>query len=315
MSVDLSLIIPTLGRPDTLAAVLASLARQETGDIAVELLVVHDGGPKAPPIELPSLPWPARILAHRSNRGRAAACNTGAGAAGGRILLFLDDDFVPERTDFLAGHHARHAREVLAVIGGVKVARLPGESLWSRSHRLGAAQAEAERHRRLEADPFDCRYAWTGNFSLPAACFKGVSGFDASYRVYGFEDTDLALRLVAAGTPLRHAPDLSVMHLSDAVSATVLARKSRMMGRNAVRIRRAHPGYSFPFGFDPEPYARACSRARWRHRAIALSYPALMALVHAADTLGLDALTPRIADRVMTYWKGKGLLEGLGEKT
>jgi glycosyltransferase involved in cell wall biosynthesis len=83
----LSIIIPTLNRPQMLMTAVQSALAQTLANI--EVIVVDDGS--EPPAELPELPR-LRLLHHEFNQGHATARNTGAAAARAERICFLDDD-------------------------------------------------------------------------------------------------------------------------------------------------------------------------------------------------------------------------------
>lgn len=90
-----SVIVPTFGRPAFLGEALDSIRRQTCADF--ECLVVDDASPE--PVELPFDDSRFSVLRHPTNRGPAAARNTGLAAAVGHYVAFLDDDdlFGPHR--------------------------------------------------------------------------------------------------------------------------------------------------------------------------------------------------------------------------
>ena len=95
-SPDVSIIVPTYGRPKQLRACLDGIARLDCRWDRIEVIVVHDGGPDELTPVIASLRdhVPIRMVA-QPHRGPGAARNAGAAVAGGRWLAFLDDDCVP----------------------------------------------------------------------------------------------------------------------------------------------------------------------------------------------------------------------------
>jgi glycosyltransferase involved in cell wall biosynthesis len=84
-----STIIPTIGRP-TLARAIESVLNQDDPSIEFEVIVVNDSGKP-----LPEESWQQsdRVqIIHTNRRERSVARNTGAAAAKGKYLHFLDDD-------------------------------------------------------------------------------------------------------------------------------------------------------------------------------------------------------------------------------
>jgi glycosyltransferase involved in cell wall biosynthesis len=99
----LSVVIPTLGRPQLLQRCLGSLARSEWDEGTLEIVVVDDGPNEATREAVARwMPLMAqrgmvvRYLPSPGPHGPAAARNQGWRAACGRIIAFTDDDTEPE---------------------------------------------------------------------------------------------------------------------------------------------------------------------------------------------------------------------------
>lgn len=99
----LSIIIPTYNRPHLLPRAVRSALEQTMEDL--EVIVVDDGSTE--PVNLPEHPK-VTIVRLPENRGTAVARNTGATAARGHWITYLDDD------DQLLPHMAQVSLEALA---------------------------------------------------------------------------------------------------------------------------------------------------------------------------------------------------------
>jgi glycosyltransferase involved in cell wall biosynthesis len=97
----LTLIIPVYGRPEALDRALRSVGGQTT---LPEVVVVVDDGSLVPSVIEPDLAQRlnVRLVRHETNRGPAAARNTGLRAAQTDWVTFLDSD------DFLLGESISH---------------------------------------------------------------------------------------------------------------------------------------------------------------------------------------------------------------
>ena len=82
-----SVVIPVFNRQDALTRAIGSVLTQSYDDY--ELIVVDDGS--CEPLDAAKQPN-LRIVRHQTNRGAAAARNTGVGAAKGRYVAFLNSD-------------------------------------------------------------------------------------------------------------------------------------------------------------------------------------------------------------------------------
>jgi glycosyltransferase involved in cell wall biosynthesis/radical SAM superfamily enzyme YgiQ (UPF0313 family)/spore maturation protein CgeB len=97
-----SVIVPTHNRPDMLADAISSIIAQSMKSF--EIVVVNDAGSDVRPVlEQFGDRADIRYLAHETNRGLAAARNTGIRAARGKYIAYLDDDdvFYPEHLQTL----------------------------------------------------------------------------------------------------------------------------------------------------------------------------------------------------------------------
>jgi glycosyltransferase involved in cell wall biosynthesis len=90
----ISVIVITRDEQPRLRLCLATLGRQSAHwQRDAELILVDDGSATAvTSADVPPGAPPLRVLRHERSRGRSAARNTGAAAARGRRLLFLDGD-------------------------------------------------------------------------------------------------------------------------------------------------------------------------------------------------------------------------------
>ncbi len=202
----------------------------------LELVLVDDGSKPEEYERLRALDSPRLVLLrHPSNRGRSAARNTGAAAARGKRLLFLDSDCLPATDDFLSRHVDTLEQGADVSLGPV-LSR--GNGFWHRYQR----RAMARRARQFDAGMV---FAMTSaNLMVKRHWFLRVGGFDEGYRGYGFEDRDLLLRLEAAGARHAYTPDAGVYH-EDELTLSAVVRKMAASGRStSLRFRsRYHQAY------------------------------------------------------------------------
>lgn len=202
----------------------------------VSIVVVLDGSTDGSRDAMQAETWsvPVRVL-WQPNRGLAAARNAGLAAATGGVVWFLDDDVVPS-----AGLVERHRRahrcgDRTIVVGPCRVppdADGPPEvrQWWAEFEQRLCDEAIIERYDRFTA----------ANASGPAAMFGDVGGFDERLSSYGLEDYELAVRLLAAGVPIRVDHEAVAWHPDLESVATHIARE-RGIGENAARIVEWHP--------------------------------------------------------------------------
>ena len=235
-----SVIVTTYNRPDALRAVLEGLAAQTCQDF--ECVVADDGsGPATRAVvDAMSERLPDGRLKHvwQEHLGfRAAAIrNRAIEASGGQWVICLDGDCVP-RARFIEGH--LRAARADAITRGSRV--LCGESLTREMLAGGPAlhalsDAELREHHakgrinRVDAAAGGWRDAlrslagtlrlegWksvrTCNMLAPRTAIDAVGGFDERYTGWGYEDSDLVVRLMRQGLHIRRGPaDTAVLHL------------------------------------------------------------------------------------------------------
>ncbi len=215
-----SIIIPTRLRAELLRETLDSLASQTATDY--EVIVVCDGADIATSDMAAKhrAPYPLRWIFHSANRGPAIARNSGAAAAAGELLLFLDDD-VSASTDCIRHHCTRHAnayRKKLVVIGEIiQTYRCVPDSFCERAVRQEWNKWWQELHnQRLHAEKTGAstieRLACLGvNCSVPRSLFLQSGGYDAVMCPID-EDMELGYRLHRSGVQFAYEPLAVVTH-------------------------------------------------------------------------------------------------------
>jgi GT2 family glycosyltransferase/glycosyltransferase involved in cell wall biosynthesis len=209
-----SIVIPVYNHFAHTLACLRALAAHppRTG---VEIIVVDDGSGDATASALPQV---AGLRYHRraANGGFIAACNDGAALARGDVLVFLNNDTVPQpgwldallptfdqHPDAgLVGAQLLYPDGRLQEAGGVV---FQDGSAWNYG-RFGSARDPRYAYLR-EAD-----YLSGAAIAIPRALFHAVGGFDARYAPAYYEDTDLAFAVRAAGKRVLYQPASRVVH-------------------------------------------------------------------------------------------------------
>jgi len=229
-------IIPTRGRPATLAGCLAALARQDLPPERYEVLVGVDGADageeEAVSRVLASGPQGVKVLVQEfpraaSGGGLAEVRNRLITRARGRILLSLNDDLIAEPQ--LCREHLRAHQAGVAAPGP---ATIVGDAPWRvrhpdrlfdlvlrRSSMIFFYNQMPGAHDYCPASPdtppappgpthdWGFRHAFGLNVSYPTAAVREVGGYAVYPEKYGFEDCELAFRLGARlGMPVRFHP-------------------------------------------------------------------------------------------------------------
>jgi len=236
---DLSIVVPTYNRLETLQYVIPSLLDQDIARERYEIIVADsqssDGTAEFFKAIVPVAPNLRHVPAAYS--GRAAARNAGIGAARGNVVLFNDADIIAA-PDLLSRHLARHAVPGIAVVGQEVQARSIDEYRERRDHPERRAPLHPARRRRLS-----WLYFLTGNASVSRADLLRVGCFDESFTGYGHEDLELGYRLVRAGIVICYEPRAVSYHLQD-VPHEDQKQKMHLAGRSTVRFYRKHPHFT-----------------------------------------------------------------------
>jgi GT2 family glycosyltransferase len=222
---DFSVVIATKDRHEYLRRTLESLQGQ-TRAPQFEVIVVDNGSAdetksvvqafavRSIPVHYVTEPQP--------NRGKAR--NRGARVAAGRYLLFCDDDvWLPPA--WVAAHGAAQRRDDEVVNGPI----LNVPSYDSRPSPTLANYSRA----------FLC----TCNASLSREAFFRAGGFDETFDLYGWEDTELGVRLRQAKCRWKFAWGAFLWHVKPPAENTleIEIRKAVEKARMAGRFLTKHP--------------------------------------------------------------------------
>lgn len=236
----LSVIVCTYNRPLALRAVLAGLRDQSRSDF--EVIVADDGsGPPTKAVIDEMTPAFQGRLRHvwQEDKGFrvGAARNRAAETARSRYLAFLDGDCIP-RTDY--AHAFMKQEHPDLILRGSRV--LCSEAFTRRVesgevsdphllkmdalrdlHRAGDINRHAALRRgfwdRLRvmssmARPRNWRLLRGCNFVVPTEAYFAVGGCDESFEGWGYEDSDLCIRLMNFGLRIRRGlAETCVLHL------------------------------------------------------------------------------------------------------
>ncbi|HET9959782.1 MAG TPA: glycosyltransferase [Polyangiaceae bacterium] len=199
MPKQLSIVIPTYNRRERLGRVLRALSEQTVDLSSFEAVVVDDGSKDGTSewLKEQSFGFEVQVLS-QTNRGPAEARNAGIDAAQGELVLFLDDDVVPE-PQLIEEHLKSHAAEADVVVMGPLVSLDHYEQPW-----VAWEQEKLERQyqamTRKEWEP-TYRQFWTGNASIARAHLLAAGKFDPTFK--RGEDVELGLRLHERGLKFR----------------------------------------------------------------------------------------------------------------
>ncbi len=235
---QLSVVIATYQRPDSVAALLRQLAAQTLPASEYEVVVVDDGSstPVAPLLESETHPF--RLLAlTQQNAGPAAARHRGIQAASGSVIVIIDDD-MRVLPDFLSQHLLAHeGRPHHVVLGRLRAQPDAPLELFDRLH-LDLLDKLA---RDVAKDPVALRGSsvYTGNVSFRRAGYQRIGGFDPAFRLS--EDAELGIRFEASGATFALSDAAQSFHASDHTSVAKWMARSVAYGQADARVSDKHP--------------------------------------------------------------------------
>jgi GT2 family glycosyltransferase len=250
-----TLVVVNYNARDYLVRMLSS-AISSAGDVPLEIVVVDNGSTDGS-AEAAALYFPdARVVISQENKGFAWGNNRGASLAGGKLLLFANNDvvFVDRCIQEMASFLSRHP-EVAAV--GPKVINPDGTLQFSGKRVPDVAtgvMVATGLHRWL-----GWRRLWEAYYLLPddyddvqevdhltGCClmvrrevWERVGGFDEDYFMY-FEDIDWCLRARRSGERLVYLPSASLVHYKSVSSNKRTLATIRDYHRSARRFYDRH---------------------------------------------------------------------------
>ena len=276
-----SIIIATHRRPDSLRALLKSLAPQLRPDDH-QVLIAENGSPAPSPLPpLPLIP----IHIYDPAPGKCRVQNQAIEVADSPIIAFLDDDLIvaPGYLEGIERFFDDH-KEFAAMKGRVVPARDPVATAGELAPYLDLPLVDhgdsvTEVHGMIGA-----------NMAIRAEIFKRLGGFDERLGPGAAgheEETEMSARICRAGERIGYSPAASVIHDVDPARAD----RARF-----IRIARER-GY--------------CRTIHERHRLPAVMIDVLIARARLTIALMAGATVPRRAREEKRYAIASGMLDGV----
>jgi glycosyltransferase involved in cell wall biosynthesis len=188
-----SVVIPTHNRADLLAGAVESVLRQHGEQVeapdAIEVIVVDDASTDQTPKVLARYERAVVAIRNETNRERGASRNTGAAAARGRWLAFLDSD--DEWEDGKLAAQLRAVGSAKACVTGCWLSDERGALLGIDDRADGASNADIDLINPYRAVP--------SSLLIDRELFLGLGGFPEDRDVQGSEDWLLMAKLVRSG--------------------------------------------------------------------------------------------------------------------
>jgi glycosyltransferase involved in cell wall biosynthesis/GT2 family glycosyltransferase len=216
-AVSVSVVIATKDRPDLLRRCLGAVLDQQV-DVEFEIIVINDAGRAVDTV----VGTDDRIsLIEGAGDGPAAARNLGIARAVGEVVIFTDDDTVPQPGWLQAAVSAlSRFSDAVGIVG------------------------------RVTSPPFDVLYEHgvasdglgnflTCNIAYRRAALEQIGGFDAGFPYPAAEDRDLGYRMQSIGE-LHYEPQMVVLHPARPVGIAEVVRRGRFIEAEW-RLHNRHP--------------------------------------------------------------------------
>lgn len=214
-----SIVVCTYNRAESLRATLINIIQQEYEDL--EIIVVDNNSQdhtREVVASLSSSVYPIKYYVE-SRQGLSYARNLGVDEASGEIVLFLDDDAIPLKKDWVERIASVYHDSEVGVAGGDLLPVWPEadeEPKWlpkSLRSPLGLTNFSYQETTTLSYPT----YPWGANISFRKKDILALGGFctelgRVGYNLLGGEETDLCMRLEKAGKKILYVPEAEVQH-------------------------------------------------------------------------------------------------------
>lgn len=264
--IAVSVVVPTLGRPEMLNRCLGALVLQRFEASKYEIIVVDDGPSERTraivmdwAIKAGTGPLITYIASHGPH-GPAAARNRGWNAARGSIIAFTDDDTVPRANWLEAGMQAFKREGPDAVWGRI---------VMPLNHEPTDYELDAKGLERAEFV--------TANCFCRKSVLQRLGGFDERFRFAWREDSDLYFSLLSRRARIVHDENAVVVHPIRPAKWGVSLSQQKKVLFDALLYKK-----------HPDLYrTKIRAGARWDYYVIVLSLLAAAAFLAAGELAGV----------------------------
>ncbi len=253
----ISVVLPTFNRVHLLRDTI-EICRKNQGGVPVEYVIVDDGSTDNTPDYLAYLSDEHSdvVVIRTPNQGPGAARNLGIQAARNDIILLIGDDVRPESQDFFRAHSEFHSARP-----SPNEAML-GKLVWPNSNEIlvntvmkhiqGIGGEQFGYADMIPYTWYDWRFFYTSNVSFK----KNVvgdwekDGFSHDFRLYGFEDIELAYRInKKIGLSIFYDPLAIGSHIHP-YSFNSFVERQLSAGSMATVFLKNHPEACLQLGLD-----------------------------------------------------------------
>jgi GT2 family glycosyltransferase len=225
-----SIVIPTHDGVEHLRVCLSALGETLPKSFRGEIIVVDDGSGAQMQALLEewqqAIPY-LRVVRNAENRGFVAATNEGARAAEGDVLLFLNDDTIPQPGWLQALLRVFRERPEAGAVGGKLI--YPDGRMQEAGNFVfsdGSAANFGRDDYMVDAPPYnylrEVDYCSAALLATPRELFEEIGGFDKRYEPGYYEDTDYCFEVRSRGRGVYYQPESLVVHSEGGTGGTDL---------------------------------------------------------------------------------------------
>lgn len=296
---EISVVVPTYNRLDTLAHVIPTLLAQDLPASDFEVLVCDSNSTDGTKEYLAGVHAEHPNIRHLPGAytGRAMARNAGIDAAQGDVVLFNDSDILAS-PDLLSRHLRHHREQAKIAVVGLEV---QVKDLEDYAYKRDHSEARGFLHKATRKT-LPWLYFLTGNASVRREDLLRVGKFDEDFTGYGHEDLELGYRLGRAGITILYEPNAVNYHCQD-VPHDDQKEKMKLAGRSTVRFYRKHPDFTVQLNLGMTPVSLGL-------HSMLTSMPALLGFFDARAAKSKFA-----RDLVQQYYYVSGIKAALKEPT
>ncbi|HEY9751768.1 MAG TPA: glycosyltransferase [Coleofasciculaceae cyanobacterium] len=256
-----SVVIPTYNRKPILEKCLQALERQRWDADQIsgfEVVVVDDGSTDSTVdwLQSEALAFPHVRLLQQDHQGPAEARNRGVKAAKGDTIVFIDSDLVV--LDGFLQAHANALRQGKLEFGKVGNAPAP---IFTYGRVINTCNFEAPTSEPYKITDFSAAYFATGNVAIARVWLEKAGLFDTQFKLYGWEDLELGVRLKQLGLKLIKCPEAVGYHWHPPFALSQMPNlidKEIQRGRMGVLFYQKHPTWD----------VRMMIQMTWIHRLL-----------------------------------------------
>lgn len=220
---ELSIVIPTYNRHHSLERTLRSLISQEC-DLTFEILVIDQNKPGFLISHLSEDVLNQCTIIHQEKPNVSSARNTGYTFSKNEVLLFLDDDLIPET------HFLQKAADLFRQHNFINCL---SPLIYSKGRKKEEHKDKERDFKGKQENLFIISNPISAAFFIRKPIYKKVGGFDPFLFEYckSTEDNEFFIRLQRHGEKIFYEPSLNILHEEEMDGGCELRKSSFLENR------------------------------------------------------------------------------------